>query len=472
MPLAAEGRIHWTLAAIAAAVCMAGCAAPLGPGFRIEEQLLHAEYVAAPQPAVIVRAAWHVRNTGNQPLEGVDVLLPDPSSQNRDGLTAEVNGSALQLSSGNGRSTRLAFDPPLGIEEARDIVLSYELRGAKDAASGTDVTEQGFVLPPGDWAPALLRPKRALARGGEPPKKWEMTIRVPSGWRVHASGRPKGKDHGEDARPATVTYRFEQRKDGFLPFAVAGAFQEAKVSAGGNDVLLWTRQPLPANLARQYAEQIVGAVQFYDGAFGPRKIAARRWWMIECPRKDPCWAVPQAALVSGDPLREDSSRSIGAQLERQLAFTWLEFRVRPDWNKEPLPLGALTDYAADLAGAAQERGDSRRIRIHALLAFYDLDKAREPEPPVFSVRLSDPASARQFAGVKSELFWFALEDAAGTENLLRALRHLLKAYPGGNWRADDLRSALEQECGKNLAPLFRRWLVEPGIPEDFRGRYP
>jgi aminopeptidase N len=53
----------------------------------------------------------------------------------------------------------------------------------------------------------------------------------------------------------------------------------------------------------------------------------------------------------------------------------------------------------------------------------------------------------------------------------RALRHLLKAYPGGNWRADDLRSALEQECGKNLAPLFRRWLVDPGIPEDFRGRY-
>jgi aminopeptidase N len=90
---------------------------------------------------------------------------------------------------------------------------------------------------------------------------------------------------------------------------------------------------------------------------------------------------------------------------------------------------------------------------------------------VFSVRLSDPAAVQQRAGVKSELLFFALEDAAGRENLLRALRHLMKAYYGRRWGADDLRSALEQESGKDLGLLFRQWLVEPGIPDGFRSRY-
>jgi aminopeptidase N len=36
---------------------------------------------------------------------------------------------------------------------------------------------------------------------------------------------------------------------------------------------------------------------------------------------------------------------------------------------------------------------------------------------------------------------------------------------------DDLRAALEQSTGKNLAETFRIWLNEKGIPADFRDRY-
>jgi hypothetical protein len=48
------------VAALAAALCLVGCATPLGPGFRIEHQELSAEYVPGPQPAMRVRAAWRI----------------------------------------------------------------------------------------------------------------------------------------------------------------------------------------------------------------------------------------------------------------------------------------------------------------------------------------------------------------------------------------------------------------------------
>jgi aminopeptidase N len=36
---------------------------------------------------------------------------------------------------------------------------------------------------------------------------------------------------------------------------------------------------------------------------------------------------------------------------------------------------------------------------------------------------------------------------------------------------DDMRSAIEQTCGKDLGAFFREWLYEKGLPADFRSRY-
>jgi hypothetical protein len=471
MPLPPQPGIAWRLAALAAVLCLAGCAAPLGPGYRIEHQELSVEYVSGAQPALRVRAVWHVENTGYQPLGGVEASLPDPQSHDLRDVRAGLNGDALEPAPADG-SVRIAFDPPLSIGESREIAVTYELHGARSEFAGTDVTPQGFILAAGDWAPVLLRPKHAFSRGGEAPMSWEMNIRVPAGWRVHASGRPRGSERGEQEQTASVTCRFAQRRrEDSLPFAVGGAFHEAAFKAGGNEVVFWTREPLPASLGQRAAEAAAGTVQFYEGVFGPRKNATRRWWIIECPRKNPCWPLAETAMVGAEIQREDSWSAVLSELERQLAYSWLDFRVHPDWEKEPLPMGVLAEYAGELAAAAREGGQARQKLVHGLVETFDDYKARQPEPPVFSVLLSDPVPARQFAGVKSELFFFALEDAVGRENLLRALRHLLKTYQGGTWRADDLRSAAEQESGKNLAPLFHRWLVDPGIPGDFRSLY-
>jgi hypothetical protein len=158
-------------------------------------------------------------------------------------------------------------------------------------------------------------------------------------------------------------------------------------------------------------------------------------------------------------------------MNRQLAHTWLDFRVHPDWREEPYPMGALADYAADLAAAGSEGDEARRRIVHQVLERFDETEKRAPGIFVLNVRLSDPEAVRQAAEWKSEMFFFALEDAAGSENLQHGLQHLLRTYAGEEWRASDLRAAVELECGKDLAGLFRAWLTETAIPADFRERY-
>jgi len=462
----------YVIAALAAGICSTACVAPLGAGFRIEQQELSVEYVSGGPPVLRVQAAWRLQNAGNQPLDFVDVGLPDGRTHVRSAPRILLDGQSVpMLLDPSSPSLRVNFAEPLPVGGSREITVSYEISGAKSPAAGTDVTELGFVLPPGDWAPVLVRPNRVFARGGEPPKKWELTLQVPAGWRVHASGKFQRAEANRADHPEGAIQRFEQGPGVSLPFAVAGEYHQEKVSLAGSGVFIWTRQPLPAGLARRFADAVLETTQVYDGAFGPRKNNPRRWWIIECPRKDGCWAVPQAALVGTGIEREDSGPALRAELDAQLAYSWLDFQVHPDWEAEPLPMGALANYAADLAAAAREAGANRARIIQGLLASYDYDKSQEPEPAVLNVQRSDPEPARQFAEVKSELFLYALEDSAGSENLLRALRHLLRTYHGGIWRSGDLRSALELENGENLAPLFREWLVEPGIPEEFRQRY-
>jgi aminopeptidase N len=65
----------------------------------------------------------------------------------------------------------------------------------------------------------------------------------------------------------------------------------------------------------------------------------------------------------------------------------------------------------------------------------------------------------------------ALEDECGHGNLKTALRDILSARASSDTGYEDLRAALETASGKDLAEMFRKWLVQPGIPDEFRSRY-
>ena len=458
--------------ALAAGIVAAGCELPFGPAFKIDRQRLEATYIRSPQARVEVRAVWRVKNTGDRPIHGLDVELPDGKTHAVSQLRAESEGSEVTPVPTAGRGTvRIAFREPLATGARQEVAISYALAGME--GGGVVVEEAGFVLPVGQWAPVLLPPSAdgPFARGGAPPKKWELAVRVPAGFRVHASGQARGetKDAG------SIVFRFREPPEEREPFAVGGEFQEQKVAAASREVILWTRQALPHDVAQQAAEATARTAALYDGEFGGRAEAPGTVRIIECPALQPCWAVPGAALLGGELCAAEFWRSGARTVDRQLALTWLDFRVRPDWRVEPFPMSVLADYAADLAAIAREGSDARRRLVHGILLQLDaLEKPRR-ERAVLGIELSEPATVRRYTELKSELFFFALEDSVGSEILHHAFEHLRKIYAGEGWRAADLMAAVNLEIGlgsdREAGALFRVWLTETGIPQEFRSRY-
>ncbi len=455
-------------AMLGAALAAAGCAVPVGPGYTVERQRFEVAFVSAPRPHVDVRATWRVKNTGDRALTAVEVKLPDAETQGRSGTRLESEGSEITPAQAEAANTvSIAFPTPLVIKAKQEIGVSYELGGKAGAGTGVVVEGRGFVLPPppSDWAPMLLPPKGSFARGGEPPKQWEMTVRVPAGFRVHASGR----ERGQKREAGNVVLRWEQEREGFSPFVAAGAYQEERFAGADGGEIIWTLQAMPPGLAQRAAEVVAQTAGFYDEEYGPRDPGEQTIWIIECPSDFVCRPVPESVLPGREVFIPKFWSAGDSEIDRHLAHTWLDFRVHPDWDAEPLPMAALDNYAADLAAAAREGDDARHRMIQDLVREFDRSQKPKPERTILSIRAFD--SDAEYAAVKSELFFFALEDAAGKDNLHRAIVHLLEAYRGKTWSGEDLRAALELESGKDLAALFREWLTGTGIPGEFRSRY-
>jgi hypothetical protein len=462
------GRSAMPAAMLAAALVAAGCTAALGPGYTVERQHLEVAFVAAPQPHVSVRATWRVKNTGNRALSAVELRVPDAKSNGLGKLRLESAGSDVPpVPSKIGDTVSLAFPAPLAVNAKQEIAVSYELDGVPRDGAGVVVQESGFVLPPGDWAPSLLPPEGSFARVGEPPEKWDMTVRIPAGFRVHASGRERGQKREAGA----VVLRWEQQREGLPPFVAAGAYQEESIAAAGVQVIFWTRQPMPPGPAQRAAEAEARTAEFFETEFGPREEGTKTVRIIECPAAQPCPPVPGAALPGAKLYTPETWTSGVWMVDRELARTWLDFRVHPDWATEPYPMGALADYSADLAAIGREGAGARGHVVNEILVQLEGLEKSEPARAIAGARLSDPVSVRRYAEWKSELFFLALGDAVGDERVDAAIRHLLRTYAGGKWRAADLRSALELESGRDLGGLFRAWLTETAIPKDFRDLY-
>jgi hypothetical protein len=69
------------------------------------------------------------------------------------------------------------------------------------------------------------------------------------------------------------------------------------------------------------------------------------------------------------------------------------------------------------------------------------------------------------------LFFVALEDLCGRDNLSAAFREIVRARGGTTAADEELRAATEFAAKLDLAPTFRAWLNHPGVPDDFRARY-
>jgi aminopeptidase N len=72
---------------------------------------------------------------------------------------------------------------------------------------------------------------------------------------------------------------------------------------------------------------------------------------------------------------------------------------------------------------------------------------------------------------KAPLFFIALEDAYGEEPVRQALTQIRSLLRGQEVGYRDIRAALENVTNKDLAPMFRTWVYNPGIPAEFQEKY-
>jgi hypothetical protein len=463
------------LIALIASFCTVGCTAALGPGYSIKKQEIEVHFVAAPEPTIHIDATYNLRNDGLRPLTTLELRLPGRRRFHFADPVVEWDGRAvaLDISPDNRRNSILNLADPWKVSEDHTLKLSVEYKQAGPDEHTFSFAPDAFFLPSEGWSPQLIPARGAFAKGGVPPAKWQMTIRVPQEFLVHASGEKpkKSKSNGEQV------IRYTQRlKDGY-PFVIAGRYVSTKFKAAPDTVTLWSRAPQNTDTLLQSASGLASAMKAYDSMFGRRVQNSRDLWLVECPVVQNCFsttasyftgfinepgAKPTAEMASLDTVMVDLTQGapdVVAAAGPSLASTWLGYGQNPGFFEQDPPLAALPAFAAirgrEAAGGPQIRTNAIRRALKAIPLDGQPGKA-EPDNVVRA---------------KSLLLFFALQDRYGQKAFADALSHMLYARRGGGFDITDLISAFDQETHQNVGEFVRHWMKRSGVPQDFRSRY-
>lgn len=454
---------------------------PLGPGYQIERQQLEVRYLAASPARLHIRATYRLKNIGNNELTLLEVALPGEQMMGRTNLHATVDGREVSLQPvGNGvaRGSRVPFDPPWPPKQRRVLVFEYDVAPAPPGHALLAVNEGSFHSRDAAAFPLLHPPSGALVERGKPPTESRLSVQMPEDFLVFAGAR----EQGSRRKGGETEYRFGVSKGNFDPFLVAGRYQRQEVKAAGGTVLFWTFEPLAAEQAQAAAARLAATFQTFRATFGPLWKTPPPIRLIETPAqltRRPGEAgdaagvdLPAGALLNRQAFALGIASDTFLNLaEHELAHTWFGRAIEP-WPRTEAVLGeGLTEYATIVAAEARGGADERRRRAALLLRWFDQWRKQTADKPLLRLDPSDPYEQRVFGYSKGALFFLALEDQYGKENVRRALARVVRSLHGSRFGYADLLAALELETHEKLADFFRLWLDQTGIPNEVRARY-
>jgi Peptidase family M1 domain len=465
-------------------LCAFSCDVPLVPAYQILQESREVHFVSTGSPTLHITGRFKLENTGNGPLSFVDATLPEEKAFGRSNVRVGLDGRAIapisipaEYQQDTPNAVRIPFNPPWQPERSLQVVIEYDLVAPQDSGSRITLGENEFHLGSRGWFPVLQAPKHVFSPFPRRPKVTPYTVRVPSSFLVLARGTPKGrkKQGGE------TEYRFALQQDDLPPYIVAGSYVESPAQRAPDSATFWTLKPLPSD-PRQAAEQIAQAWRVLEKDFGPLDRNMVAPYVVEAPElrghTSADEAGPAAAAFPGGALVNPAALALGIDSDQflemvrhSLAHDWFgdEMYPAPD---AALGLGeGLPEYATIVIEEARNGASARRERIRRYLQEYDEARKSADEKPLGITLLTDPLDQRRIALAKAPLFFVALEDACGAEAMQNGLKQMVELLRGQEASYDGLRSALEEASGKNLAELFRVWLNEKGIPQDFRERY-
>jgi hypothetical protein len=464
--------------------CVAACAVPFAPGYHIAKQADRIRFVPGDPPAVAIRAEYMLMNAGTSDLNFVDVRLPSTGGFGRSDLRAQVDGrdvTPTALSAAEAQAdpdvVRIAFAKPWTHKQKLEVTLAYTLRSPADSDYGVTIEPTGFHLGARGWAPRLLPPRYELSTYPSQPSRVDYTVRVPADFVVVAGGeKKKQKNAGGE-----IEYAYELRASNFGPFVVAGRYAKWPGNGAKLRAEFLTTQPLTGDPA-QAAQQVAEIWQTLNSDFGVLDKQIRVPAIAESSAIDlnlQGIAGPAAESFPGGALVNPAALALGISSNRFLqivseamARAWFDGAVLPSAGAEIGIGDGAPEYASIVTDEARNGPLARRQRIYEYLRRYDDLVKYSDETPIAATTFASPLAQRRIALAKAPLFYIELEDACGEAPVRAGLAHMLSSMRGQEVDYGVLRAVLEESTGRDLAKIFRQWLQQKGIPENFRARYP
>jgi hypothetical protein len=461
----------------------ATCTVPLAPGYRILKESRQVEFVPGQVPELQIRGNFFLENTGNSDLGFIDITFPDERAFGRKNLRVQIAGHHAALSplpeeyqQGSPNTLRIALASPWTRKEKRELVIEYSLSSPEDSGSRITLGDSSFHLGYRGWFPVLQPPRHALAPFPKRPDKTIVTVGLPDNFLVLSRGTPAGrkKDGGD------IEHRFLLRQADLAPYVVAGRYVAPPSNQKSDSRMFWTLQPLKDDPAPAEA-RIAALWATLQTEFGSLDKNIRAPHIVESPElrahlDDEGGAA--AAFFPGGALVNSQALALGVSGDEFLEL--VAHALAHNWFGEQLYFSAfallglsegLPDYATIVIDEARGGELARRQRILKFLREYDEARKQGAESPLGVTTMGDSPLQRRIARAKAPLFLVALEDSYGEAPIRAGLKNLVSILRGQEVGYDEVRSALEQSTGKNLAEPFRVWLYDKGIPQDFRARY-
>ena len=468
--------------ALGACACFAaGCVHPLGPGYHFPDRQAEIRVSGASPGRIQIRVTDELVNAGDRPLHSLDVRLPEGPAFGERNLRVHIDGAEVSPerdSPIDPRMTRAPFNPVWRENETRRIVSECELRPEFSSRGTIVASPDGFFIADETALPLWQTPLGVFPRGGTIPRKELLSVISPPDFRVLAPGKPlKRSMKGNDV---VRRFRLESGRT-FITYIVAGRYQEKIVHAHQGQIQFWTFHPIDGAAAQTAAARLVASMKALEDFFGPASKERTGVRVVEspvnlpgefAPASDPGGAsFPQGVLLDPRDFPQGlASEPVLELAEYELTRTWYGWGVRPRPEAQIL-MGRGVGLFGLVIAAEGRGGDERGLAVASLIARYDEARAATPDRRLMEPPEGYSRGERISTGYRGALFFVALEDMCGRDNLKVALRDILDARASSDTGYEELRAALETAPGKDLAEMFRKWLVQPGIPEEFRGRY-
>jgi hypothetical protein len=472
-----------TLFALLLLLGTCACSVPLAPGYQIVNETREIRFGPGDTPEIGIRARYTLKNSGTADLEFIDITFPDAKAYGLTDLKVELDGHGAKLvdlpqefQTESPNTSRLRFDSVWKRGEKHELASEYTFRSPADPGDRVSIGQQDFHLGSRGWSLLPLPPKHFLSPFPARRNPTSYSVIVPSDFLVLAGGTLKGRQQSG----ATTNFKFELRKSDMPPAIVAGRYVASHPEPKANSAIFWTLQPLKDD-PRAAVEKITAVWNALTNDFGPLGKNIRVPHIVESTSigsQELPQSIPAAVAFPGGVLVSPALLSLGLNSEafqervtHELAHNWFGGEVFFS-RFTAIGLGeGLPEYATIVADESQKGEAGRRARVLNYLREYDEARKNAEEIPLGIATRTDPLTQQRIAEAKAALFFVAVEDTCGEKQMRDGLKELIELLRGQEVNYDVLRAQLEHVSGKNLADLFRVWLNDKGIPEDFRARY-